>query len=77
MLTQYQIHAIVRREVGTAETTIIHDTESFQLHNLRNGEQVFVRKNDGWGYVSRPDEKGIARTAYEFGPSSVPKLLSV
>jgi hypothetical protein len=77
MLTQDQIQSIVRREVGNAQTHVIHDTETYQLHELKNREQVFVRKDTGWGYVSRPDEEGIARTAYEFGPNDSPKLLTL
>jgi hypothetical protein len=74
-ITQQQILDIVQREFGNAETMIIFDLKDYQIIALRNGEQLLVRKNDGWGYVSKPDEHGVLRTSYDFGPSAVPKLL--
>jgi hypothetical protein len=74
-IIQEETQDIVQREVGKAEIEVVHDREDFQIHILRNGEHLFVRKSDGWEYVARPDEHGVHRTEYDFGPSDVPKLL--
>jgi hypothetical protein len=67
IMTHDQILEIVRREAGDTTAKLIHEHETYQLYELSDGRQLFVRKADGWGYTGKKDTNGIYCVEREFG----------
>jgi len=66
-MTHEQIIEVVRREAGATTAELIHNHEAYELYELSDGRQLFIRKADGWGYTGKKDAQGIYRVEREFG----------
>jgi hypothetical protein len=66
-MTHEQRQEVVLREAGGTTAKLIHEYETYELYELSDGRQLFVRKADGWGYTGKKDAHGVYRTEREFG----------
>jgi len=69
-ITEQEIQDILQREIGKAEIEYVTDREDYRLHALKSGDHVLIRKDNGWGWVARPNKQGVHRKVCEFGPSN-------